>query len=160
MTGHFAAGFHGFAFDLPAWVPEGIGHWYQRRVDESYDSFPVLQLSQVDLVAGTDWRRKTRARVEAGTWAKAADLVGWRTEDTSAFDRHVMMWSRIDYLLSLGDERFAHFLTELKNLPTTGVTCEQVCSQQLVALQKAYDLDPAAFDAAWCQWVRKTYPRK
>jgi hypothetical protein len=160
MARNFAVGFRGFSYEIPAWVAEGVGHWYRRRVDENYDSFCALEQSQVDLVQGTDWRRKTRARVEADTWAKAADLLIWRAPDTAAFDRHVMMWSRMDYLLSLGDERFARFLTGLKDLPTTGITFEQACSQQLVALQKAYDLDPAAFDARWCQWVKKTYPRK
>jgi hypothetical protein len=160
MAHHFAAGFHGFAFETPAWVGEGVGHWYRRRVDENYDSFASVEQSQVDLVQGTDWRRKTRARVEGDNWARAADLLVWRASDTAPFDRHVMMWSRVDYLLSLGDERFARFLTELKNLPTTGVPYDEVCRQQVLALQKAYDMDPAAFDARWCQWVRKTYPRK
>ena len=161
MARNFAASFRGFTFEIPAWVSEGIGHWYKRRVDANdYDCFSALDQSQIGLVSGIDWRRKTRTRVEAGTWAKAADLLVWRTKDTADFDRHVMMWSRMDYLLSLGDERFARFLAELTNLPTTGIAFEEVCKQQLVALQKAYDMDPAAFDVRWCEWVRKQYPRK
>lgn len=160
MARHFPATLHGFTYEIPAWVGEGLGHWYRRRVDETYDSFGGLEQSQIDLVQGSDWRRKTRARVEADSWAKAADLLAWRAQDTAAFDRHVMMWARMDYLLTLGDERFARFLAEVKSLPTHGVTFEQVCKQQLVALEKAYDMDPAVFDTRWCQWVRKTYPRK
>ncbi len=157
---NFVWGFRGFTYDLPTWVSEGLGHWYRRRVDEDYNSFGALATNQIDLVHGREWRSKTRARVETDVWIRSKDLLAWRAADAGRFDQHVMMWSRMDYLVELGDDKLARFLHEMKALPATGVAHERVLEHQASVLQEVYGLDEGAFDEQWCAWVRKNYPRK
>ena len=84
--------------------------------------------------------------------------------DDLTFGDHLASWSRIDFLFSLGDAKFAHFMSIMKTkipvaagkIPDT----KQVLAQQLEALEEAYGFDPAAFDTAWKGFVLATYPNK
>ena len=73
-------------------------------------------------------------------------------------------WSRIDYLMSLGDEKFAEYFTMVKSMPIPrdgiGVTPEMVLAQQEKALKEVYDLDAESFDQKWKRFVLRNYPRK
>lgn len=152
-------GVGGYTYDLPAWVGEGLGHWFRRRVDPKYDSFCSLDPAQIDLIHGVDWREKTRARVDVDIWERAEALMAWQDHEAAEFQKHVMMWSRMDYLLTERPDDFPKFLRVLKSLPTTGVPYQRVLEHQVVALQEAFAMDQDEFDRRWCQWVQKRYPR-
>lgn len=154
MVRNFVVGYHGFGYEIPAWTSEGIGHWYRLRLDKKYNIITGLAEAQWGLLQDADWAEKARARVESGAWATAADMLTWRQNDCRDLHKHVMMWSRWDFLLSLGDAKVKRYLEVLKALPATGVPAQAVADQQLLALKDAFGFDCAGFDAAWIAWVK------
>jgi hypothetical protein len=81
-------------------------------------------------------------------------MIQWRIQDCTDFHKHVMMWSRMDFLLAQGDEKFARYLQELKGLPTSGAKREAVLECQARALQNAYGFDLDGFDRAWLEFAK------
>ncbi|MBK8099405.1 MAG: hypothetical protein IPK26_20040 [Planctomycetes bacterium] len=157
MVRNFVGGYHGFAYDIPVWTSEGLGHWYRLRLDKKYNTIAGLAEAQWGLLHDADWAEKARARVESGAWATAAEMLTWQQNDCRDLHKHVMMWSRWDFLLSQGDEKVRRYLEVLKGLPTTGVPAQAVADQQALALKEAFGYDNAAFDAAWIAWVKANY---
>lgn len=153
---NFVDGYRGFTYEIPAWNADGLAHWYRLRIDKKYNTIGNLDESQWELLHDADWPAKARARAESGAFSRAKDLVRWRLADCTDFHQHVMMWSRIDYLLSLGEEKFGKYLDALKGLPTTGVGADMVDEQQRKALREVYGLDEDAFDRGWLEWVKTT----
>jgi hypothetical protein len=154
MVRNFVVGYRGFSYEIPVWTVEGTAHWYRRRLDPKYNSISQLAESQWGLLHEADWAGKARARAQTGAYAKAAAIVQWRIEDCTDFHKHVMMWSRIDFLLAQGDDKFGRYLHELKGLPTNGVAREAVLECQTRALQNAYGFDLDGFDRAWVEYAK------
>jgi len=157
---NFVTGFGGFGYEVPAWNVEGLAHWYRRRLDTEYNSIAALPESQWSLLHNADWASKTRGRVKTGAYAAATELMGWWLSDFDDFHKHVMVWARVDFLMSRAPDRYGAYLGVLKELPSGRPSRDEVLAQQLKALQAAYGFDAAGFDAAWREWVEANYRRK
>lgn len=154
---NLVTGFRGFTYDVPIWNVEGMAHCYRRRLDPAYNTIAGLPERQWGLLHDADWGQKAKARATVGTHARGEDLLAWRFEDLTDFHQHVMMWSRMEFLLQQGNDKLARYLAILKSLPTTGVPREVVLETQQRALGEVYGYDASSFDAAWIAFVRKKY---
>jgi hypothetical protein len=154
---NFVDGFQGFTYEVPVWNCEGIAHWYRLRLDEDYNSISGLAEAQWGLLTDADWRQKARARVDSGAFAPFTEMMAWRQEDCRDLHKHVMMWSRWDFLITLGEDKLRKYLVGLKGLPATGVPRETILKAQTKALYEAYGFEAADFDAAWVAWVKANY---
>lgn len=158
MVSNFVTGFSGYGYEVPVWNVEGVAHWYRRRVDPDYNSITGLPENQWSLLHDADWEAKARGRVNTGAFAPASELLRWQLSDLNDFHKHVMMWSRADFLMSLGSEKYGRYLRLLKELPTASQR-DAVLAQQDKALREAYGFDEAGFDSAWTGWVTANYER-
>lgn len=163
LVHNFVSGYQGFYYDLPAWLPEGLAQCYARRVPTQFINVMIDGDDVVDEERQHLWPQKVRARVGFDDFAKADTVLRWQQAglDYLAF---VMSWSRVDYLLTLGDDKLALLLRRLKTMPLpqdgTLVTPQQLDAVQRQLLQQLYGFDAEGFDRAWKEWVLKTYPRK
>jgi len=111
-----------------------------------------------------NWPRKVRARVGFDYFPKAEELTKWMRLEDLGFIQQIMSWSRVDYLMSQGDEKFREYFRGMKSMPIPrdgiGVLPEHVRAQQEKLLKEVYGLDAATFDERWKQFVLKTYPKK
>ena len=89
-------------------------------------------------------------------------LAWWKPEDMKFAD-HMMVWSRMEFLMTFGDQKLAMFVDAIKgrqdargNSPTK----DQILTIQREALQKAWGLDPKGFDEQWKKWAMAKYPAK
>ena len=85
----------------------------------------------------------------------------WFGEPRSLADQ-MMIWSRVDYLMSRPEEEFVTFMAVLKDHPRTpdwSFSPEQVLERQAKALASGFQLDAAGFDEAWSEWMLDTYPK-
>jgi hypothetical protein len=153
-------GYRGFTYEIPVWITEGVAHWYSHRFDPRYDSFCTLPESQFGIAVNADWEEKAKARVLTGAFDAAEDLLQWQADECSDFTKHVMVWSRIDFLLEAKPAEFAKFLRLMKSLGTNGVPRRLVLEMQQDAMETVFHWNADEFDQQWCQWVKKTYPRR
>ncbi len=163
VTHNLVNSFKYFAYKLPVWVPEGISHWFRRRVDPVWNQFTAVKDNDGPGKAEQDWAVRVRARVGHEYFPAAEELMNWMDYDDLSVVDHMMIWSRIDFLIDQGPDRFARFMDVLKDHPGTvdGLfSVEQVQARQVQALGAAYQLEPDVFDVQWAAWVEATYPKK
>lgn len=154
-------GYKYYRFPLPCWIAEGFAHWSARQVDERNNNWSGMVEQSPGLRSEWDWVPKIYARVKQDYYPPAAELVAKMDYDMLRFADHMMIWSRVDYLLGEEDRaRFARFL-DLLSAPIPDVapgvlpSTEQILAQQERAFQSAYEMDWAEFDRRWEAWVLK-----
>jgi len=154
-------GFRYYSYDLPVWIREGFSHWLLRRVDPKWNQFDQNEGSVADLKKESNWAPYVRNLVTTnGKFAPFADIYTWRDFGNITFNDHTAIWSRMDWMLSQGPEKWQKFLFLIK-----GRVDEQWFPNQedLVgatrdALKEAYGVTVLDFDAKWGAWVKATYP--
>ena len=154
-------GFRYYSYDLPVWIREGFGHWMLRRVDPKWNQFDQNEGSVSDMKTTWRWEPYVRNLVTTnGKFAPFPEVFAWRDFGNITFNEHVTIWSRIDWLMTLGPEKWQKFLFAIK-----GRVDEQWFPDQkdLVgatreALQQAYGMSVLDFDRRWAEWVKATYP--
>jgi len=153
-------GFRYYSYELPVWIKEGIGHWYERRVDPKYNTFDQNEGSPADNKKINTWEPYCRNLVTTGgKFAPFAEAYAWRDFGAITFNDHVAIWSRIDWLMSQGPERWRTFLFEVKGRVDEQWVADQkdLVGATRDALQKAYGVSPLSFDGKWSAWVKEKY---
>lgn len=163
LSQNLLVGYRFYTHNLPLWWQEGLAHWIARRISPRHSNASTRDAENLDMRKAWDWAPKVRARVGHDYYPKAEEMLRWTDIDAMDFADHMMAWSRVDYLMSLGDERFAAFVDGMSGPlvePGQPLTPQILLEQQEVALNEAWGLDAGEFDAAWAAWVEKTYPKR
>jgi hypothetical protein len=157
---NFLDGYRSYAYDVPVWISEGIAHWFERRVSERFNSYCRDEGAAADPPAKWRWAPEVRRDVLAGKTKPLSELMQWRRYGEIEYDEHMMLWSRWDYLLSLGPEKFAEFMLLVKGRVDEKWMVDQsdLVGASREALQKAYGLTPLSLDERWAAWVKANYP--
>jgi hypothetical protein len=153
-------GFRFYSYDLPVWIKEGIGHWFQRQVSEKWNDFDQNEGNLADMKTLWRWQPETRQLLTNGKGAPLSEVMKWRDYGEIKFDDHVLIWSRIDFMMSMGKERFSKFMFLVKGRVEPGTwlpDMKDLVGATRDALQEAYQLSPLSFDEKWKEWVIKTY---
>lgn len=163
LAHNFTDAFKHYWYRLPAWIIEGLAHWYSRRVDPEFPHFSALPAAEDALRKEWDWPPKVRARVRHGAFTPFDKLGAVFELEELKFGDHLACWSRIDFLLQQEPEKFSAFLKRMKGkIPAAGQipTKDEVLARQADSLQQVYGWDGKAFDQAWSKWVVEKYPEK
>ncbi len=152
-------GFRYYSYDLPVWIREGYGHWLERRVDPKWNSFDQNEGSLADMKTTWKWEPYCRALINAGKVTPFAEAYSWRDFGKIKFDDHVAVWSRIDWLLSQGPEKWQKFLFAVKGRVDKEWRPDQtdLVGASRDALQAAYGVSVLDFDRQWTEWVKANY---
>ena len=157
-------GYKSYRHQMPRWWNEGLAHWFARRVHPEFTQFSQLEGRQAsDLVDDWDWPPKVRARVSQDYYPSAKDMLAMPLSGGLTFADNMMMWSRIDFLLTEQPEGVRVFMDDLNDViptqPGLAPTYEQVLERARSSLKKAWGYDAAGLDEAWSRWVKKNYPK-
>ncbi|MEM7200718.1 MAG: hypothetical protein AAF628_10655 [Planctomycetota bacterium] len=156
-------GYRYYSRQIPAWFPLGLAHWHLRRISERHNVYREAKRfdNQPDML--WNWAPRVRARAQHDHFVKAAEFLQWADTDEKTLVDSMMLWSRVDYLMSLGDKGFRTFLHLMKG-PVPAVdpqpTMAEIQALQIEALERAWGLTPESFDRQWKEWVSRHYPRK
>jgi hypothetical protein len=161
VTHNLIDGFRFYSYDLPVWIKEGLAHWFERRVSTQHgDSFDQNEGNLADKKVIEKWDVYMRGMVANDKGSSLSTMMTWRDYGEIQFNDHVVCWSRIDFLLSMGKEKFSKFMFEIKGrvTPDWMPDHKDLVGAVRDALQKVYGLSPISFDEQWKAWVLKTYP--
>lgn len=159
---NFLNGYRGYEFNLPLWWQLGIASWYVRNLDERY---PVFGVNTYDLRDWYRWQPRIRGRVRNDYYPAMEKVLGWKDRLALKEEHHMMMWSRVDYLMTLGKDKVAAYqraLTEPmpKDIYDWDKKAEILEERQVQALEACFGLTPEAFDEGWAEYVLKEYEKK
>lgn len=161
MVRNMTRAYRGYKYNLPLWWSEGLVHWYSRRIDPEFYSPINMAEQKMDTRKDYKWEKKVLARVKNDYFRPAEELL--KIDDPREMEHadHMMSWSRVDYLLSLGPEKVGKFMWTINELPwSNSVTFEDVLRSQDKALKEAWGLDAISLDEQWAEWVLKEYKKK
>ena len=154
-------GFRHYSYDLPVWIREGLGHWFERRVDGKWNSFDQNEGSPADMKKEARWEPYVRGLLtNGGKYAPFTEAYGWRDFGNITFNDHTTIWSRVDFLMKFGPEKWRTFLFGIKGRVTREWVPDQtdLVGATRDALQQAYGFSALQFDEKWSEWVKATYP--
>ena len=154
-------GFRYYSYDLPVWIREGLGHWLLRRVDPKWNQFDQNEGSVAEMKKISNWAPYVRNLVTSGgKFATFADIYAWRDFGNITFNDHTAIWSRIDWLMSQGPEKWQQYLFLIKGRVDAQWFPDQndLVGATRDALKEVYGLGVLDFDAKWAEWVKATYP--
>ena len=157
-------GFRGYTHEAPMWWNIGLARWFARRAD------PRWLLYTASLTAGVrvdekeaEWGRKVRARVEQDFYPSMADLMAKTSFDELDFADHMMIWSRVDYIMSLKTELKQNLIVTFQEPAgwAGAVNSDAKPEDQFHAvIGNALRMELDDFDKEWARFVRRTYPKK
>ena len=162
MAANFIDGWNQNMFRAPAWLTYGYVHLAQKRFDPRwpvYDGRTNIYGKERDK---TEWQPRVSNLVKNDFFASTETMFEWeKYEDMNQRD-HLIVWSRLDFLLNECEGDSVGFLNALC-LKASGPATEPVearKARQVKALADHYGLTPAELDEAWVKWVKKTYDKK
>lgn len=153
-------GFRYYNYDLPVWIREGVAHWFERRVDEKWNSYDQTEGSPADIRTTWKWKPIVRAMVGTDKYRAFSECYQWRDFGDIKFEDHMAIWSRMDYLQSLGSDKWRSFLFDVKGRVNEdwSPNMNDLVGATRDALQKAYGISVLQLDDKWGEWVKANYP--
>ncbi len=156
-------GFRYYSYNLPVWIREGFSHWNSRRVSGDWPSFDQNEGSVADMKSISKWKPYAKSLIgKTKKYASFPEAAKWRDFGDITFNDHVMIFSRMDFLISMGPEKWQTFLFTVKGRVDENWNIDQkdLVGATREALKKAYNLTFLNFDDKWRAWVKKTYPSR
>lgn len=156
-------GFRYYAYNLPVWIKEGFGHWNSRRVSGDWPSFDQNEGSIADMKTLSKWKPFAKSLIgRTKKYAPFPEVANWRDFGDITFNDHVMVFSRMDFLMSKGQKKWQEFLFTVKGRVKDDWSADQtdLVGATREGLKKAYGLNFLNFDERWAAWVKSTYPSK
>jgi hypothetical protein len=163
MHGHLAFnlainlldGYKFYAYDLPIWMREGLGHLLEREISPDYNTFDADEGSEGVRTNSSDWLGEVRSLLRKGEAPTLSSLVRMRSYAELDLPRHFACWSMVQYLVEVHGPGFACLLDRLKGLlDERGVPDgSDLLDHHRDGFRDCLGLSYAEFDAAWAQWV-------
>jgi hypothetical protein len=153
-------GFRYYNYDLPVWIREGVAHWFERRVDEKWNSYDQTEGSPADIRTTWKWKPILRGMVGSDKYRPFSECYQWRDFGDIKFEDHMAIWSRMDFLQSMGHDKWRTFLFEVKGRVNEdwSPNMNDLVGATRDALQKAYGISVLQLDEKWAEWVKANYP--
>jgi hypothetical protein len=130
------------------WADEGLAHWFEDRVSGICDNYCFQEANtNVDFEKG-HYRFGVRKMVAKNEEPPIADVTQHNV-DTLTVPMNAVVFSYVDYLLTLGGEKFNKLVKELKaKVPASE------------AIRKIYGFGLLEMETQWKAWVLQTYPTR
>ncbi len=153
-------GFRYYSYDLPVWIREGFGHWHERRISPDWPNYDQNEGSVAEMKTLSRWEPYCRQLIANHKVSPFPEVASWRDFGNIKFDDHVAVWSRIDFLIAQGQEKWQQFLFGVKGRVDANWMPDHkdLVGATREALQAAYGLSMLDFDAKWAEWVKANYP--
>ena len=95
---NLASAFRG-AHENPLWWSLGLARWFAREIDPRYQIYTGGKDDDARGEDESDWEPKVRARVGHGVFPSTEDMLDWSDPAALSFADHMILWSRVDYVL-------------------------------------------------------------
>ncbi len=163
MTHNLLDGYKGYHYRSQAWWTEGLAHYFARRASTKHNNYSGIVYEGEHIYTTTKWNVETRKRLKHDLMRPLGELVDRFVFTDFKLVDHMACWSRIDFLVSLGNDHFARFLDAMKGFfpPGGGVPSEkELVARMNEAMKLAWDFDTKSLDIAWKRYIAEHYPRK
>jgi hypothetical protein len=145
-----------YLFDLPAWVREGYAHYMRRLNQKGYSFYDSGEGAAAIEKDAEEWAPIVRKLVKKGKAADFALLSRLNDYVDLDFNAHVVVWSKVDFLINISPGKFGKFITQIK----TQATGAGMAKAQRDAFKDVYGWTMHQAENAWQAWVLENYATK
>jgi hypothetical protein len=149
--------YRNFYFYIPAWVPAGLLHFFERRYPGRSNTYMMLGAPVKERALAWTWDKdrwwteSKKMVTEEATMPITQLGLQFHYQDLEP-RLHVQAWSLTTYMLSLGVPRYRTFIDTLLQKEEN----ESILEAQQRAFIKAYGVNMVVFENAWKEWVKGT----
>lgn len=146
----------------PVWFKCGLASWFSRRIDERWTIYARGTTFTFD-DDSWKWAPRVRGLVAhdlAIPWSRMLEWTSWEEIDAPG---HMVLWSRVDWLLSRKDADLRAFLmgmTESLVYVPALARARVSRERQEDSLRAGFGGTPAELDTQWKEFVLKNTPKK
>jgi hypothetical protein len=150
-------------FKAPVWLTYAYGHYCLKRIDSRWPVFDGRKFIYDKEDDSWNWQPRVRNLVKNEFFAGAEAMFAWKEYGDLNVRDHMVAWSKLEFLLAAAEGDPKGFLTAvcrpLDAKDSRNLENEPV-ARQTRALLAHFGLTAEEFDAAWSEWVEKTYDKK
>jgi hypothetical protein len=152
---NFLDGYKLYAYELPPWLREGLGHVFEREVDPRHNSRTMSEGGIGEVVRRSDWLGEVRKLVRADRAPRLAELSNLQSYGDMNADHHLVAWSFMDYLVRAEPEALARMLEDLKGrtTPDGRMDGSNLRDHVRTAFRTHLSATFPQFDQRWRDWV-------
>jgi len=130
------------------WADEGLAHWFEDRVSGICDTYCFQEANMNVSFENGRYRLGIRKMVAKDEEPPIADVTQ-RNMDTLTVEMNAVVFSYVDFLLTLGGTKFDELFKLLKAKVPSGE-----------AIGKTYGFGLLEMETRWKAWVLETYPTR
>jgi hypothetical protein len=145
-----------YLFDLPAWVREGYAHYMRRLNRKGYSFFDSGEGAAAIENNAEEWAPLVRKLVKKDKAADFALLSRLNDYVDLDFNAHLVVWSKVDFLINIEPGKFGQFITQIKT-QTSGAG---MATAQRKAFKDVYGWTMHQAEETWKAWVLENYTTK
>jgi hypothetical protein len=164
LSQNLYAGFRGYDGDGPTFWQQGLARWFARPIDERCLLYTAGKGETLRGEEDARWEPKIRARVANGIFPPSEEMIGWQDPGSWEFSRHLILWSRVDFVMRAEPAQRRAFLEALQApAGPESASPAEVESRRVRAAFEALGYGPdelARFDRDWSAWVLKNYAQR
>lgn len=155
-------GYEFYSYDLPVWIKEGLAHWFRLRNDTRFHMYDSVEGAFQAPRNVDDWAPEVRKLVKGDEAASFAELLRRMSFAELSFDDHLVIWSKIDFLVQQGPDKFAGFITDLKSRRNEDGSPDSsnLDGAQREAMLENFGWSLPRAEEEWREWVLQNYPSK
>jgi hypothetical protein len=144
-------GFAGSSFTCPLWFEYGLAHVAARRVDERFvpNAGGAMKIGDDD---SAKWEARVRGLVQNGAAPTWREMVAWQKWDEIKTQGHLVVWSRVAWLLKRKPAELQTFLLGIARPPPDRAEDDHSRiskEQQNAAVKAAFGKSFEDLDAQW-----------
>jgi hypothetical protein len=155
VTSNLVDGYRTNKHGVPRWLTYGLSYVYGRRIDPRWVTY-VGQKTGSTRKDEWKWEPRVANLVKNQFYASTEDMFGWKGPEDMNVRDHLVLWSKMEYLLDREGGDRAGFL---RAMCVEGMGTDSV-ELQRSALKTYLGLTPAELDEGWARWVKKTYSKR
>ena len=87
------------AYNRPAWLDAGFGHWWERREHPGYNTYCYTESREVGHFGSDKWRPRIRRLVVSGKAVDLADYYQQKEMSSLSNMEHGLSFGQVDYIL-------------------------------------------------------------
>jgi glutaredoxin len=159
LTINLLDGYKHYSYESPIWIREGLGHFLEREIDPSFNTFDSSEGAVADKSNKEDWGAEVRKLLAKGETVRMAELVNLKSYAELELRHHYTTWSMIEYLVAVHPDGFAclndrlHGRTDAQGIGD-GSNMDDAHRE---AFKECIGMGYAEFDRAWAEWAQATY---
>lgn len=160
MAQMFMDGLRQNMFSTPIWIGHALSHRWTREIDPRFPYLFGRTRGRNFEGDNHEWDDRLSGLIKNDFYASVEDMFGWHTYDQMNERDHMVVWSRLEFLLEEADGDFGQFVLDI-SVPLFETEPDKrgaaFLERQTKALADNFGMTPDEFVQRWAKWGKRRH---